>query len=553
MILRAFTCIFAALLIFGVPGTFSQDTLPKEPSKEIKTDGEQPVILGDKTLFYIPTKSEGITLAKRAEEISERIKTIADSIGVKVDTITTVDLKSPMSLIVVGDKMLMAVVDQDVISKGTSRQQLAAEYSQIIRKAIEKYRKDRSLKQLIYGVIYSCLATIVLIAILILFGKIKRKIDQRIEEHFQSRKKGLQIKSVEIVRAEKINELLKTGVKGIRFILALVFIYIYLQLELGFFPATRSIANQILGYVLSPLIIIGKGFSTNIPNFLFIIILVFLVRYILKAIKVFFLGIEKERVKIQGFYPEWAKSTYRLLTILIIAFSVVIAFPYVPGSSSLAFKGVSVFAGVLFSLGAQSTVSNIIAGFALTYRRAFLVGDRIKIADFTGDVMETRLQVTSLRTIKNEEIIVPNSMILNSHVINYSAKARERGLILHTAVTIGYDTPWRQVHAMLLMAARKTPGLLAEPEPFVMQKSLDDFYVTYELNVYTDKPEKMAVFYSELHQNILDVFNEYGVQIMSPNYVADRAEPAIVKKEHWHTPPAEPPVEKVREAQTTLK
>ena len=553
MILRAFTCIFTALLIFGVPGTFAQDTLPKEPSKEIKTDGEQPVILGDKTLFYIPTKSEGITLAKRAEEISERIKTIADSIGVKVDTITTVDLKSPMSLIVVGDKMLMAVVDQDVISKGTSRQQLAAEYSQIIRKAIEKYRKDRSLKQLIYGVIYSCLATIVLIAILILFGKIKRKIDQRIEEHFQSRNKGLQIKSVEIVRAEKINELLKTGVKGIRFILALVFIYIYLQLELGFFPATRSIANQILGYVLSPLIIIGKGFSTNIPNFLFIIILVFLVRYILKAIKVFFLGIEKERVKIQGFYPEWAKSTYRLLTILIIAFSVIIAFPYVPGSSSLAFKGVSVFAGVLFSLGAQSTVSNIIAGFALTYRRAFLVGDRVKIADFTGDVMETRLQVTSLRTIKNEEIIVPNSMILNSHVINYSAKARERGLILHTAVTIGYDTPWRQVHAMLLMAARKTPGLLAEPEPFVMQKSLDDFYVTYELNVYTDKPEEMAVFYSELHQNILDVFNEYGVQIMSPNYVTDRDEPAIVTKEHWHTPPAEPPVEKAREAQTTLK
>ena len=134
-------------------------------------------------------------------------------------------------------------------------------------------------------------------------------------------------------------------------------------------------------------------------------------------------------------------------------------------------------------------------------------------------------------------------MILNSHVINYSAKARERGLILHTAVTIGYDTPWRQVHAMLLTAARRTPGLLAEPEPFVLQKSLDDFYVTYELNVYTDKPEKMTVFYSELHQNIQDVFNEYDVQIMSPNYVADRAEPAIVTKERWYTPPAKPPVE----------
>ena len=259
--------------------------------------------------------------------------------------------------------------------------------------------------------------------------------------------------------------------------------------------------------------------------------------------KIFFLGIERETVKIHGFYPEWAKSTYRIISFLVIAFSVVVAFPYVPGSDSLAFKGVSVFVGLLFSLGAQSAVSNVIAGFALTYRRAFLVGDRVKIADFTGDVVETRLQVTTLRTNKNEEIVVPNSMIVNSHVINYSARAREKGLILHTAITIGYDTPWRQVHAMLLMAAGKTSGLLAKPEPFVLQTSLDDFYVAYELNVYTDKPQRMASFYSELHQNILDVFNEYGVQIMSPNYVADRAEPTIVSKEHWYAPPSKPPVE----------
>ena len=543
MIFRAFACVFTALLFFGVPGALPQDDLPEAPPKETKT-AEKPVILGDKILFYLPTKSEEITLEKRAEVVSERIKTIADSTGVKVDSITTRDFKSPITVIAAGDKILVSLVEQDAISTGKSRQELAAEYSQIIRTAIEKYREERSLKQLIYGIFYTIIATIVLIAILTLLGKIKRKIDQRIEERFKSWKEGLQIKSVEIVRAKKINELLKTGVKGIRFILVLLFLYIYLQLELGFFPATRSIANQILGYVLSPLMTIGKGFSTNIPNFLFIIILVFLVRYTLKAMKVFFSSIEKERIKIHGFYPEWGKSTYRLLSFLIIAFSVVIAFPYVPGSDSPAFKGVSVFVGVLFSLGAQSSVSNIIAGFALTYRRAFLVGDRVRIADFTGDVMDTRLQVTILRTVKNEEIIVPNSMILNSHVINYSAKVRERGLILHTAVTIGYDTPWRQVHAMLLKAARKTPGLLAEPEPFVLQKSLDDFYVTYELNVYTDKPEKMTVFYSELHQNILDVFNEYGVQIMSPNYVADRAEPAIVTKEHWYAPPSKPPVEK---------
>ena len=542
MILRAFACIFTALLFFGVPGAFPQDALPNEPAKETKT-ADKPVMLGDKILFYLATEAEGQKLAKRAEVVSERIKKIADSPRFKVDSIRIRDLNEPITYIVSGNEILSAILDHDAVSKGKSRQQLAAEYSQVIRTAIEKYREDRSLKQLIYSVLYTFLATIVLIAILTLIGKIKHKIDQRIEEGFKSWKKGLQIKSVEIVRVEKINELLKATVKGIRFILVLIFIYIYLQLELGFFPATRSIADQILGYVLSPLITIGKGFSTNIPNPIFITVLVLLVRYTLKAMKFFFLGIEKGSVKIQGFYPEWAKSTYRLLSFLVIAFCVVIAFPYVPGSDSLAFKGVSVFVGVLFSLGAQSSVSNMIAGFALTYRRVFLVGDRVRIADFAGDVLDTRLQVTILRTVKNEEIIVPNSMILNNHVINYSVKAQERGLILHTAVSIGYDTPWRQVHTMLLMAARKTPGLLSEPEPFVLQKSLDDFYVTYELNVYTDKPEKMTVFYSELHQNILDVFNEYGVQIMSPNYVADRAEPATVAKERWYAPPTKPPIE----------
>jgi small-conductance mechanosensitive channel len=524
------------------PNLVPPSALPNAPSKETKAV-EKPVMLGDKILFYISTEVEGLTLGKRAEEISERIKKIADSTRFKVDSIKINDFNRPMTLITIGDKRLLAVLDQDATSKGKPRKQLASEYSKIIRTAIEKYRGARSLKRLLYSVLYSFITTIVLIAILILIRKFKHKIDIRIDDRFKGWKKGIQIQKVELVRAEQINKLLKGGIKGISIILVLIFLYIYLQLVLGFFPLTQPIAEAVFGYVLSPLKTIGSGFIKYIPNFIFIAVLILIVRYILKAMRIFFQGIERERVKIHGFYPEWAKSTYRIISFLIIAFSVVIAFPYIPGSDSLAFKGVSVFVGVLLSMGSQSAVSNIIAGFALTYRRAFLVGDRVRIADFSGDVLETRLQVTILRTIKNEEIVVPNSMILNSHVINYSAKAREKGLILHTAVTIGYDTPWRQVHAMLLMAADKASGLLAEPEPFVHQKSLDDFYVTYELNVYTDKPEKMAASYSELHQNIIDVFNEYGVQIMSPNYVADRAEPAIVTKDRWYAPPSKQPDE----------
>jgi small-conductance mechanosensitive channel len=256
--------------------------------------------------------------------------------------------------------------------------------------------------------------------------------------------------------------------------------------------------------------------------------------------RLFFLEIEKGTLRFKGFYPEWAQPTYKICRLLVVAFAAVVAFPYIPGSDSPAFKGISIFVGVLFSLGSSSAIANIIAGFTLTYRRAFKIGDRIKIADFVGDVVNTRLQVTHLKTIKNEEITVPNSMIVNSHVINYSSLAQEKGLILHTSVTIGYDASWRQVHAMLLMAAEKTSGLMRAPAPFVLQKSLDDFYVTYELNAYTDAPQAMAQIYSDLHENIQDAFNEHGVQIMSPHYEMDPGQIKVVPKERWYAPPAKP-------------
>ena len=225
----------------------------------------------------------------------------------------------------------------------------------------------------------------------------------------------------------------------------------------------------------------------------------------------------------------------------VVAFALVVAYPYIPGSRSAAFQGISIFLGVMFSIGSSSFISNIIAGYSMTYRRAFRLGDRIQVGDIYGDVTEIRLQVTHLRSIKNEEMVVPNSMLLNSSVVNYSALARTRGLILHTTVGIGYETPWRQVEAMLLLAAERTPGLSSQASPFVLQKSLGDFCVTYEINVYCENPTEMGALYTSLHRNILDVFNEYGVQIMTPAYEGDPDRPKVVPKEQWFAAPAPPP------------
>jgi len=270
------------------------------------------------------------------------------------------------------------------------------------------------------------------------------------------------------------------------------------------------------------------------------VILFWIVRVVLRMIYLFFDAVARGSITLVGFQPEWAWPTYKIVRLALVAFGLIVAYPYIPGSQSAAFKGVSLFLGVVFSLGSSSAISNMIAGYMMTYRRAFRIGDRVQIGDVIGDVIETRLQVTHLRSLKNEEVIIPNSVILNGQVVNYSSLASTRGLILHTTFGIGYEVPWRQVEAMLLIAADRTPDLLKDPPPFVLQRSLGDFAVNYELNVYCGEAHTMMSLYSALHRNILDVFNEYGVQIMTPAYRGDTPELKVVPKTQWYAAPASP-------------
>ncbi|MEO5908719.1 MAG: mechanosensitive ion channel family protein, partial [Ginsengibacter sp.] len=204
------------------------------------------------------------------------------------------------------------------------------------------------------------------------------------------------------------------------------------------------------------------------------------------------------------------------------AFMVVVIYPYLPGSGSPVFQGVSVFLGFLFTFGSAGSLSNIISGLILTYMRLFKIGDRVKIADVTGDVIEKSLLVTRIRTIKNEIISIPNSTVMNSHTINYSSDAPGLGLILNTTVTIGYDVPWRKMYEALIEAALRTNYVLHDPKPFVLQTGLQDFYVAYQINAYIREANRQSDIYSELHQNIQDVCNEKGIEIMSPHYTSAR-------------------------------
>jgi len=320
----------------------------------------------------------------------------------------------------------------------------------------------------------------------------------------------------------------------------LAVIYLHLSTVLGLYPWTAPLADQLFQLFLRPLQVMGGAVLASLPDLGFIVVLVVVVRYVLKALHLMFQGIETGAVSFENFDPEWAQPTYKIVRILVIAFAVVVAYPYIPGSGSQAFKGVSLFLGVIFSLGSSSVISNVIAGYTMTYRRAFRLGDRIAVGEITGFVTETSLLVTRLRSLKNEEVVLPNSEILGKAVVNYSALARREGLIVHTTVGIGYETPWRQVEAMLHLAAGRTPGLERDPPPFVLQKALGDFCIVYEINAFTRDAASLATLYTELHRNILDVFNEYGVQIMTPAYEGDPEAPKLVPREQWHLAPAAP-------------
>ena len=263
------------------------------------------------------------------------------------------------------------------------------------------------------------------------------------------------------------------------------------------------------------------------PSLFYLIVIVLVTRYLLKLIHAIFRAIESGAITFAGFYREWAEPTYKIARVLVLALAAVLCFPYLPGAHTDAFKGVSLFLGVLFSLGSSSAVSNIVAGIVLTYTRAFEVGDRVQVGESIGDVTERSLLVTRLRTIKNVEVTIPNGAVLASSVLNFTRLAAGPGLLLHTTVTIGYDAPWRVVHDLLTSAARRTEHILSSPAPFVLQTALDDFYVSYEINAATSRADLMAATYSALHANIQDAFNEAGVEIMSPHYGALRDGNAI--------------------------
>ena len=333
---------------------------------------------------------------------------------------------------------------------------------------------------------------------------------------------ALRIQRQVIVSHDDISKIMVSLVRATGLIVAIVIGFSFFNMAMGLFEQSRTLAGNLLEVTLEAIGFVMQGVIDYIPSLLVIIVVLLIVRFILHAMKIVFKGIGNGTIKVPGFYSEWSTTSFNLLRMLVYALTLIIIFPYLPGSDSPAFQGLSLFLGLLLSLGSTTAVANVVAGIVLTYTRAFNLGDRVSIHNTLGVVLERGMFVTRLKNTKNEVISIPNSMTLTSHIINYSEQARGAGLILYTSVTIGYDVPWPKVHELLISAALNTENIETEPEPFVLQKSLDDYSVNYQLNATTKDAVGMPRTHSNLNANILDAFNATGVEIMSPMFVATR-------------------------------
>jgi small-conductance mechanosensitive channel len=521
--------LFSTLNVSGQPTEMDVDREISEVHKN-----EAPVKIDGNTLFYV----HGITSYPaeiRASAISRRIKKAAKNIALASDSVRIVDGEEK-SMVYAGQEFIMNIYEADAAFENIDRKSLAMVIHGSIESAIRQYRYERSRPVLIGKSIHALGATILLAGILFATLWLIRFLDKKLQIKIKSGIDSVEARSFRLIKSGNILKILSLLFKTIKILSIIIITVIFIEYLLGIFPWTNSIAASVLEFFLKPLITIGKGILNFLPSLAFLIVIFIITRYFLKIIKLLFTGIDQGAIDLKNFHPSWAMPTFRITRVFIIAFALVIAYPYIPGSQSNAFKGVTVFLGILFSLGSSSFIGNIIAGYSMTYRMAFKKGDLIQVDDQIGFVEEQKILVTRLRSHKNEEIVIPNSILQNSKIINFSAREKDQRLILHTIVGIGYETPWRQVDAMLKLAADRTDGLLKDPPPFVLKDSLGDFAVNYELNVFCGDVYNIKSHYSKLHQNILDVFNENNVQIMTPAYEYDPEEPKIVPRDQWDIP-----------------
>ena len=480
-----------------------------------------PLVMDDDTLLVIYARKGGMLPEARVKAAKSKILEVGKRMTMFVDSIYVFD--SEMSSdVMVGEDVILSVTDLDALWMGMERMELAETYREAISKKVQELHDTYGLRKKLQSM--GWVALIIAVQVLLvwfivwLFRRWKVSITRKLLRSIKS----VSIKNYPLLDTHRLGIAIIHLFIFVRLLLILVVIVVGITFMFSFFPETKAYTYKVFSFIWNPLSDIFGAVVAYLPDLFKIILIVICFHYLLKAIRYFANEIASGRLKINGFYADWALPTYTILRVLLYSFMFVMIWPLLPNSDSEIFQGVSVFIGVVVSLGSTSVVGNVMAGLVMTYMRPFRLGDYIRYGDTEGEVVEKSMLVTRIRTRKNEIVTIPNSNMMSSQTSNFTLSAQQYGVIVHTKITIGYDEPWQKIERLLLEAADKTDGIKKHPKPFVRITTLDDFYVEYEINGCTDRAKTLPAVYSTLHQNILDTMHGAGVEIMSPHIEARR-------------------------------
>ncbi|MCL2073278.1 MAG: mechanosensitive ion channel family protein [Marinilabiliaceae bacterium] len=488
------------------------------------THGVPLVIIGD-TLFQFYASHGGISPHDRAIKAEEIIMEMGKTRSVRPDSIYLFPIENIAQIeIMYKDRLILSVTNDDALWMDMSLELLADSQKAAIVETLKILQKKNSWLQLLKRISLFILVLAVQYVLFRLTNRLYRKFKTIVIKNTHTKFKPIVIRDYELFNTKTQTKFVVFLGNILRWILILLQLLITVPILFSIFPQTKEFANILFGYILTPAKSIFFSIIEYIPN-LFIIAIIWLsIRYLVKGLQYVAKEISSERLKITGFFADWAMPTFHILKFLLYAFMIAMVYNYLPGSDEGAFQGVSIFIGLIVSLGSTSVVANVMAGLVITYMRPFKVGDRIKLNDVVGNVLEKTPFVTRLKTPKNEVITIPNSLIMTSHTTNYSASARDFGLILHSNVSIGYDIGWKQAHELLIKAAKLTDGIIQDREPFVLDLKLDDYYNTYQINVYISDADMMPKILTALHSNIQDIFTAEGISLDLPMLVTQKKE-----------------------------
>ena len=478
-----------------------------------------PLIIEGDTLLYIYTSLGGDDPAHRVESVARKVTQIGKSLKLTTDSMH-IFISEYTDDVMCGEVVIISVSDLDGLWNGMSRRDLAEEYLRILSAEIERLHADYGLKAKLTGLGWAVFLIVVQVLFFMLTARFIRYLRHLIVEGVDGRMKPLVIKGYELMNIHQEKRILLFLTRVLQVFLILLQLFISLPLLFSIFPETEKFTWNMINYVWSPLRDMVVSIVRYFPNLVKIVVIVYVVRWVLKGLRHLSNEIAAERLKIDRFYQDWARPTYQIVRIFIIAFTLVVIWPWLPGSESGIFKGVSIFVAALFSLGSTTTIGNLISGIIITYMRPFLVGDFVRIGDQEGEVVEENAFVTRLRDIKGNLVTVPNNSILSQQTVNYTAAARDgKGSIVHSSFTFTYHVPRETVEAYLLEGAARCKLLEKNPKPFVLYTALEDFYTQYEINGYTKETARLFAVYSELHRNIIDVFHEHNLDPTSSHFI----------------------------------